>query len=194
MKMKKIVYIAAGLFILSGCSSLKNLGQDNNTQETQKQSQKAQNKPPVKRDFNSEADSAAMDITKKLLSSTTVSNDQSNTPLIFIEGVKNNTNEYINTNNVKDIIKSNLVDSGKYGYPDSGKISEVKNQLGFNENDDFVNQSQIFQFSKMIGANYVVRSNINGNSNNYFLSMNLIDIKSGAIKWSDKVKLGKKGE
>ena len=58
---------------------------------------------------------------------------------------------------MKDIIKSNLVDSGSMD-TQIRKISEVKNQLGLNENDNFVSQSQIFQFSKMIGANYVVRS------------------------------------
>jgi len=141
----------------------------------------------------------AEDMTRSLLQSRVITESKSR-PLITIAEVKNKTSEYIDTRSITDSIRTQLGKSGAVRF--AVDIPEMQNQT-----DELNRQSQSGLYKKntskkigrMEGADYRLEGNIASivkKSSSlkdvyYKFTLNLINIESGVLEWSDEKEIRK---
>ncbi|CEO39645.1 penicillin-binding protein activator LpoB [Photobacterium kishitanii] len=137
--------------------------------------------------------SSAM-VDKMLASAAVRSMTANGEPIVVVDSIKNQTRNHVDTSALTAMISEQLQDSGKFRFVDPVRVQAVRKQLNFREDDRFVNQSTAIQFGNMVGAQYmlyghvatVMKSTSNGQQAYYKMIMRLMDLKSGAIEWSDQ--------
>ncbi|KJG11398.1 penicillin-binding protein activator LpoB [Photobacterium kishitanii] len=137
--------------------------------------------------------SSAM-VDKMLASAAVRSMTANGEPIVVVDSIKNQTRNHVDTSALTAMISEQLQDSGKFRFVDPARVQAVRKQLNFREDDRFVNQSTAIQFGNMVGAQYmlyghvatVMQSTSNGQQAYYKMTMRLMDLKSGAIEWSDQ--------
>lgn len=124
---------------------------------------------------------------------------RSSRPIVFVDGVKNKTNEHIDTESITDTISTKMLNSGKFRFVDMERVESVRKQLQFQNNDELVDTSSSIQFGKMVGAQYMLYGNLSsivksGDSEQdvyYKMTMRLMDLSSGLIEWADETEIRK---
>ncbi len=142
---------------------------------------------------------AADMVDSMMMSGSIASITRSSRPIVFVDGVKNKTNEHIDTESITDTISTKMLNSGKFRFVDMERVESVRKQLQFQNNDELVDTSSSIQFGKMVGAQYMLYGNLSsivksGDSEQdvyYKMTMRLMDLSSGLIEWADETEIRK---
>ena len=124
-------------------------------------------------------------------------------PVMVVEKVKNKTTQHIDTESITDSIRTKLIRSGKFRFldksTDSQTISEIKRQ----QEQGLTKQSQAAQFGTQEAAEFILTASLTEISQKkqefwnkktavyYKFTMNLKNLKSGILEWSDEKELSK---
>jgi uncharacterized protein (TIGR02722 family) len=123
--------------------------------------------------------------------------------VVYMGGVRNETSEHVDTQGVTDVIRSELLRSGRFrfvaGEQGQGEIGE---QVRFQQGSGRVDPEQAKAFGKQLGADVVLygtlrsiekkSSGLSKTKDVYYqLVMNAVGIESGELIWSDVADLRK---
>lgn len=144
---------------------------------------------------SNDLENTASKMTTKMLSSPAVASITSGRkhPIVVVNNIKNNTSGHVDTASLTDTIKSKISRSGKFKFAEKSRVDAVRQQMNFQDDDRFVNQSTAIQFANMVGAQYMLYGNLTNTSKRqngqnvpfYKMTMRLMNTKSGAIEWAD---------
>lgn len=120
-------------------------------------------------------------------------------PVLIVDKVKNKTMQHIDTESITDSIRAKLIRSGKFRFidrtTDEALIAETKIQ----QESGMVAKETAVDFGQQIGAEYMLTANFSeirqkqGNVTDtyYKFTMNLKNLKTGILEWSDEKEIRK---
>lgn len=123
-------------------------------------------------------------------------------PVLIIDRVKNKTMQHIDTEALTDSIRAKLIKSGKFRFidrtTDMAAIAEIRTQ----QESGLVNPETAVQFGQQISAEYMLTANLteitqkSGNIKDvyYKFTMNLKNLRTGILEWSDEKEIRKIGK
>lgn len=127
-----------------------------------------------------------------------VINNAKTPPLVMVTGLQNKTSEHIDTQSIMDMIRVELMKTGKvsfidrearqdiadeYNYQNSGMVSdETKKSPGGQEGADFIVNGRLDSIVQEVGKDKSVY---------YKVTLNLTNLKSSRIVWSDQKQIRK---
>lgn len=113
-------------------------------------------------------------------------------PIVMVTGLQNKTSEHIDTQNIMDMVRVELMNSGKvsfidkearqdiadeYNYQNSGMVSEeTKKGPGGQTGADFIMNGRLDSMVQEVGKDKSVY---------YKLTLNMTNLKTGVIGWSN---------
>jgi uncharacterized protein (TIGR02722 family) len=140
----------------------------------------------------------AESMTKSLIQSPVLS-EAKKRPLITMSEVKNKTSEYIDTKAITDTIRTQLSKSGLVKF--AVDISEMQNQTDElnRQNSGLYKKNASKKIGQMEGADYrldgsivsIVKKNDSVKDVYYKFNLNLVDIETGVLEWSDEKEIRK---
>jgi uncharacterized protein (TIGR02722 family) len=185
--------LGAGLIFLTGCASTVKYGDANDVK-------------PLDTDFGAgDLQQIAQKMTGSLLTfPPIVQITRDRRPVLIVERVKNKTTQHIDTESITDTIRTKLIRSGKFRFldksTDSQTISEIKRQ----QEEGLTRQDQARQFGTQEAAEYELTASLSEISQRahtnvlkkeksvyYKFTMNLKNINSGILEWSDEKEISK---
>ncbi len=123
------------------------------------------------------------------------------TPVLFVDSIKNETSQQINTDNISNMIMTELIQSGKFEFVDPSVATSVKAQLTYQQDSGLVDPASAMKAGTQIGAQYMMYGSVtnmagvgsNGQtvSQYYLITMKLLDLKTGIIVWADQKQIRK---
>ncbi len=121
------------------------------------------------------------------------------TPVLFISGMQNNSNQMIDTQALTNAISTRLINSGKFNFVDMSQVDAVKNQMNYQHQSGMVDPSTAAALGKQVGAQYMLYGDIssisqrNDSEQTLYLqvTMKLLDIQSGLIVWQGEKQISK---
>ena len=123
-------------------------------------------------------------------------------PVIMVDSIRNKTSEHIDTESITDSISTQLLRSGKFRFVDMTRVESVRKQLDYQNNSGMVNPAQAVNFGRQVGAKYMLYGNLssivkeNDDKRNvyYKITMNLMDLETGLLEWSEEKEIRKTKE
>lgn len=120
-------------------------------------------------------------------------------PVLYVDAVRNRTEEHINTEMVMDTTTTKLLQSGSYRLVDTSRIEAIRDQLKFQNNDELVDKGTATRIGAMVGADYMLTATLAGIDKSagrtkdvyYNFTFKLIDLKTGLVEWQDQQELRK---
>lgn len=120
-------------------------------------------------------------------------------PVVFVDSIKNKTLEHIDTEAITDTIRTRIIRSGKFRFVDMSKMTTLQQQMAHQNNSGMVNTSTAAKMGRQIGAEFMIYGNFssivkkNGAYKDvyYKFTMNMMDIETGIIEWSDEKQIRK---
>ncbi len=134
---------------------------------------------------------AVKDLVNSMMNHNVIKNSKS-PPVVMVTGLQNKTSEHIDTQNIMDMIRVELMKSGQvtfvdkearqdisdeYNYQNSGVVSEeTKKGPGGQTGADFIINGRLDSIVQEVGKDKSVY---------YKITLNLTNLKSSVINWSD---------
>jgi uncharacterized protein (TIGR02722 family) len=121
-------------------------------------------------------------------------------PVVQVSTVKNKTTEHIDTKSITDKIRTALVKTGMVRFTATSDASdELIGTLDYQQGSGLVSPSTRKKIGKQVGADYLLYGEIDsivkrsGRTSDvyYKFTLNLVDIESGLIEWSDEKEIRK---
>jgi penicillin-binding protein activator len=125
---------------------------------------------------------------------------EGNRPLITVQDVKNLTSEYIDTRAITDSIRTELARSGVVRFVvDEEAMAQQVSELDRQQDGEYYDQETIAEKGKMLGAAYrlegSIRSIVKQNSDvkdvYYKVNLQVWEIRTGILEWSDETDIRK---
>ncbi|MDA0361044.1 MAG: penicillin-binding protein activator LpoB [Proteobacteria bacterium] len=125
---------------------------------------------------------------------------EGNRPFITVQDVKNLTSEYIDTRGITDSIRTELARSGAVQFVvDEDAMAQQVSELERQQDDEYYDQETVAEKGRMVGATYrlmgSVRSIVKQNSDvkdvYYKVNLQVWEIRSGILAWSDETEIRK---
>jgi len=101
------------------------------------------------------------------------------------------SNNYCTAQNavvMTDLFRNELVRSGRADIVDRRNIERIKTELKF-QNSDYVDPARMKRFGQMIGADILMIGNFNMLGNRLFLIVEMLDVETARITYSDRMYL-----
>ena len=126
-----------------------------------------------------------------------------NRPVLYVQHVRNKTDEHIDTESVTDKIKVTMLKSGKVRFSAVGDVKdELVNQLEFQASSGMVDPKTAKSIGKLVGADYFlygelasIRKSAGRVKDVYFkFTLNLVNIQTGLIEWADEKEIRKEAK
>lgn len=202
--MKKNIFALLGLSIaLTGCSSLSydeiygsqpgvpqtTTPSNQSTPEESQQQTQDEDYAPQEEVVEQKADTAqlqnaASQLTETMLSSAEVSQiAASGAPVLYVGTVNNASANYLDTTSLTTAIANQIYVSGKFAGISQSKVDEVRSQLSLTSDEELPDLNSAVQYGKMLGAQYMLFSQVSGGSPTYQVAMRMMDLNSGLIVW-----------
>ena len=120
-------------------------------------------------------------------------------PIIFVDKIENKTLEHLDLEALTDTIRKDLIQSGQYTFVDMKKVDTIHEQLEYQNDGDVVNQDKAKKFGKQAAADYMIYGAISSIVKRsgrikdvyYKLTLNLTEVESGIIRWSEEKEIRK---
>lgn len=120
-------------------------------------------------------------------------------PILFVDTVRNKTEEHIDTESVTDTIVNKLLRSGKFQFVDMTAANAVAAQRDFQQQGGLVDPAKAAQFGQQVGAQYMMYGNLSGITKRskkekdvyYKFTLKLLDLESGLLVWQDEQEIRK---
>ena len=123
-------------------------------------------------------------------------------PVVFVDKIKNKTDEHIDTESVTDTISTKILRSGKFRFVDMTQVEAVKQQLEYQNESGLVDPTKAVAFGKQIGAEYMLYGNLSSIVKRtssvkdvyYKFTLKLMHLETGIIEWQDEKEIRKTKE
>ncbi len=121
-------------------------------------------------------------------------------PVVKVSRVRNKTDEHIDTKAITDKIRTALVASGKVRFVAGEIQQEVIDELEYQRGSGYVDEATRKKIGTLVGADYLlmgeftsIRKKAGRVEDLYYLfTLNLVDIETGLIAWSEQKEIRKK--
>ena len=143
--------VVAGTALLGGCASTGNVSYGD-----------AQAVETLTTDFGStDLQMIATKMVDDMLSfPPVVQMTQSRRPVMFVDRIKNKTQEHIDTESITDTIQNKLINSGKFRFVDMTSVGAMADQIAYQKQSGMVDQATSVRAGKQIGAEYMLNGNL----------------------------------
>ena len=140
----------------------------------------------------------AEEMTRSLLVSNLVV--EGNRPLITVQDVKNFTSEYIDTRGITDTIRTELSRSGVVRFVvDEAAMEQQISEIERQQNEEYYDQGTTVEKGKMVGAGYrlegsirsIVKQNKDVKDVYYKVNLQVWDVRTGIMEWSEETEIRK---
>lgn len=120
-------------------------------------------------------------------------------PVIFVDKLRNKTEEHIDTEAVNDTVMTGLLQSGKFRFVDMSAVDSVKTQLRYQQDSGLVDPATAVKVGRQIGAQYMLYGSISsivkkaGSTTDtyYLITMKLLNLQTGIVEWMDQKQIRK---
>ncbi|HWU44138.1 MAG TPA: penicillin-binding protein activator LpoB [Bdellovibrio sp.] len=119
-------------------------------------------------------------------------------PVVMVTNLQNKTSEHIDTQSIMDMVRVELMKSGRVGFIDKEAREDISSEY------DYQNSGKVSQETKkgpggQIGADYIINGRLDSivqevgkdKSVYYKLTLNLTNLKTSMITWSDQKQIRK---
>lgn len=115
-------------------------------------------------------------------------------PVLVVDKIKNDTSQYLNLEALTNSIRTKLIRSGKYRFQDRTNDTTLANEIAYQQQSGLVNPATQAQFRQQSAPEYMLYGSIAemaqqaGRTTDVFykVTMNLRNIKTGEIEWTDE--------
>lgn len=113
-------------------------------------------------------------------------------PVVMVGKVRNRTSEHIDVKSLTDKIRTALIKSGKYRFADKEARDELADEYEY-QSGKFVDKSTAKGPGKQVGVEFLITGDIASNVQEvgndkvvyYKVTMNLVNLETNIIEWSD---------
>lgn len=124
---------------------------------------------------------------------------QTRRPVLFIDRVKNKTQEHIDTESITDTIQNRLINSGKFRFVDMTAVGAMAEQINYQQNSGMVNKATAVKTGNHIAAEYMLNGNLSsivknagGKSDVYYkFTLKLQNVQTGIVEWTSEKEIRK---
>jgi uncharacterized protein (TIGR02722 family) len=120
-------------------------------------------------------------------------------PVLSVDRVKNKTMQHIDTESITDSIRARMIKSGKFRFIDRTTDSQAIDEVRYQQESGLTRRGGSVQFGQQFGAEFLLTSNISEITQRnddvkdtyYKFTMNLKNLKTGILEWSDEKEIRK---
>ncbi|ENU25743.1 penicillin-binding protein activator LpoB [Acinetobacter modestus] len=124
---------------------------------------------------------------------------QSRRPVLFVDRIKNKTQEHIDTESITDTIQTKLINSGKFRFVDMTSVGAMADQLVYQQQSGMVDKRTAVKTGSQIAAEYMLNGNLSsivknsgGKSDVYYkFTFKLQNLKTGIVEWTSEKEIRK---
>ncbi|AYA03062.1 penicillin-binding protein activator LpoB [Acinetobacter sp. WCHAc010034] len=124
---------------------------------------------------------------------------QNRRPVMFVDRIRNKTQEHIDTESITDTIQNKLINSGKFRFVDMTSANALAQQLAYQKQSGMVNQATSVKAGGHIGAEYMLNGNLSsivknsgGKSDVYYkFTLKLQNVQTGIVEWTSEKEIRK---
>jgi penicillin-binding protein activator len=190
--MKKIIIIAPLIVAISGLTGCAG---------TRVQYGDAQALSTVSTDFgSSDLQQIAASLVDSMLTFPPVVEETSRRrPVLVVDRVKNKTMQHIDTESITDSIRARMLKSGKFRFIDRTTDSQAIDEVRYQQESGLVKKGTAMRFGQQLAPEYMLTANFSEieqrNSDTkdvyYKFTMNLKNLSTGILEWSDEKEIRK---
>jgi len=178
----------AALFFMAGCGGMQVNYGDPEAVET------------VSVDYGS---TDLQSIAEKMVESLLVHPAIEGRPVVYVSRIRNKTSEHIDTEAITDKIKTAMLKSGKVRFTAISEVNEeMIDQLRYQSESGMVDPKTRTAIGKQVGADLMLYGDIisivksaNRKKDVYYkISLELADLKTGLIEWSEEKEIRKQAK
>ena len=113
-------------------------------------------------------------------------------PTVMVTSLQNKTSEHIDTQNIMDMVRVDLTNSGKVQFVDKEAREDISNEYQY-QNSGTVSEETKKTPGGQIGADFIINGRLDSivqevgkdKSVYYKLTLNLTNLKTGVISWTN---------
>lgn len=140
---------------------------------------------------------AVQDLVGSLMSSQAI-NQAKKMPVVMVTNLQNKTSEHIDTQSVMDMVRVELMKSGKVGFVDKEARQDIADEYNY-QNSGMVAAESKKGPGGQVGPDFIINGRLDSivqevgkdKSVYYKLTLNLTNLKSSMITWSDQKQIRK---
>lgn len=140
---------------------------------------------------------AVQDMVSSLMNSPAI-NQAKKMPVVMVTNLQNKTSEHIDTQSVMDMVRVELMKSGKVGFIDKEARQDISDEYGY-QGSGMVSQETKKGPGGQVGADFIINGRLDSivqevgkdKSVYYKLTLNLTNLKTSMITWSDQKQIRK---
>lgn len=119
-------------------------------------------------------------------------------PIVMVTNLQNKTSEHIDTQNIMDMVRVELTNSGKVAFVDKEAREDISNEYGY-QNSGMVSDETKKSAGGQIGADFIINGRLDSivqevgkeKTVYYKLTLNLTNLKTGIIAWTNHKEIRK---
>ena len=124
---------------------------------------------------------------------------QARRSVLFVDRIKNKTQEHIDTESITDTIQNKLINSGKFRFVDMTSVGAMADQLAYQQQSGMVDKRTAVKTGSQIAAEYMLNGNLSsivknsgGKSDVYYkFTFKLQNLKTGIVEWTSEKEIRK---
>ncbi|UOF00224.1 penicillin-binding protein activator LpoB [Bdellovibrio bacteriovorus] len=140
---------------------------------------------------------AVQDLVAGLMTSPAI-NASKKMPVVMVTGLQNKTSEHIDTQSIMDMVRVELMKSGKVGFIDKEARQDISDEYNY-QNSGMVAEDSKKGPGGQVGADFIINGRLDSivqevgkdKSVYYKLTLNLTNLKTSMITWSDQKQIRK---
>jgi penicillin-binding protein activator len=134
---------------------------------------------------------AVKDMVSSMMGHPTIANAKT-PPVVMVTNLQNKTSEHIDTQNIMDMVRVELMKSGRVTFIDKEARQDISDEYNY-QNSGMVAEESKKGPGGQTGADYIINGRLDSivqevgkdKSVYYKLTLNLTNLKSSVINWSD---------
>ena len=119
-------------------------------------------------------------------------------PTVMVTGLQNKTSEHIDTQSIMDMVRVELMKTGKVGFIDKEARQDIADEYNY-QNSGMVSNDSKKGPGGQVGADFIINGRLDSivqevgkdKTVYYKLTLNLTNLKSSMIVWSDQKQIRK---
>ncbi len=140
---------------------------------------------------------AVKDLVASLMTSPAIAN-ANKMPVVMVTNLQNKTSEHIDTQSIMDMVRVELMKTGKLGFIDKEARQDISEEYNY-QNSGMVSDDTKKGPGGQVGADFIINGRLDSivqevgkdKSVYYKLTLNLTNLKSSMITWSDQKQIRK---
>lgn len=124
--------------------------------------------------------------------------DAKKTPIVMVTQLQNKTSEHIDTQSVMDMVRVDLMKTGRVGFVDKEARQDIADEYNY-QNSGMVAKDSQKGPGGQVGADFIINGRLDSivqevgkdKTIYYKVTLNMTNLKSGMIVWSDNKQIRK---